>query len=93
MSDNKQRHHLYYPRRAFRKYDVAKRFRQLPCNSVYLTAQEHREIHAQRQASEMPTREQMLQKLDLCKDCKGNCVSHSERIDHILGLIDEALGE
>ena len=28
----------------------------------------------------------------LCKDCKGNCIPHSQRVDHILGLIDDALG-
>ena len=58
-----------------------------------VTEEEHKEIHAQRRASEMPTREQMLQKLDMCKDCKGNCVPHSERIDYIHGLIDDTLGE
>ena len=58
-----------------------------------VTEEEHKEIHAQRRASEMPTREQMLQKLDLCRGCKGACVSHSERIDYILGLIDDTLGE
>ena len=57
-----------------------------------VTDEEHREIHAQRRASEMPTREQMLQKLDLCKDCRGNCIPHSQRVNHILGLIDDALG-
>lgn len=68
-----QRHHLYWPKKAFRKSNVAWAFRQLKCNSVYVTAQEHREIHSQRRASEMPTREQMLQKLDLCKNCRGDC--------------------
>lgn len=85
-------HHLYFPKRDY-KSNIAKRFRELRCNKVMLTHEEHKEIHAQRRASEKPTREQMLQKLDLCKDCRGNCVSHSQRIDHILGIIDEALGE
>lgn len=88
-----ERHHIYWPRRAFRKSAIHWKFRQLPCHVVMLEHDVHKELHAKRKASEMPTREQMLQKLDLCKDCKGNCVSHSQRIDHILGLIDEALGE
>jgi len=88
-----ERHHLYWPRKKFRKSSTHWKFRQLPCHIVMVTTEEHKEIHAQRRASEMPTREQMLQKLDMCKDCKGNCVPHSERIDYILGLIDDTLGE
>lgn len=88
-----ERHHIYWPKRAFRKSDVAWRFRNLPCHIVSLTHEEHKEIHGQRQASDMPTREEMLQKLDMCRGCGGKCVSHKERIDHILGLIDDTLEE
>lgn len=88
-----ERHHLFWPRKKFRKSSTHWKFRQLPCHIVMVTTEEHKEIHAKRRASEMPTREQMLQKLDLCRDCKGNCVSHSQRIDYILGLIDDTLGE
>lgn len=67
-----QKHHIWWPRRAYRS-PVAKKFRNLKCNIVLVTAEEHRAIHAQRRASEMPSREQMLQKLDLCKNCRGDC--------------------
>ena len=93
MANGMERHHLYWPRKAFRASSVHWKFRNLKCNIVLLTHEEHLQVHSQRRESEMPTREQMLQKLHMCKDCKGNCVSHSQRIDHILGLIDEALGE
>lgn len=79
-----QKHYLYWPRRAFRKSSTHWKFRQLPCNIVLVTAEEHREIHAQRRASEMPTGEQMLQKLDLCKDCKGNCILHTHLVEQAL---------
>jgi hypothetical protein len=86
-----EKHHLYWPKRAFRKSSVAWRFRQLPCHIVMLTHEEHVEVHSQRRASDMPTRDEMLQKLDLCKDCKAQCVPHRQRIDYILNLIDEGL--
>lgn len=74
-----QKHHLYWPRRAFNKSNIAKQFRNLACNIVILTAEEHRAIHAQRRASDMPTREQMLQQLELCKDCRGDCNANHKR--------------
>jgi hypothetical protein len=67
-----QRHHLYWPRRAYQS-PIAKKFRNLKCNIVLLTPEEHKEIHAKRRVSEMPTREQMLQKIEQCKGCKGDC--------------------
>jgi len=65
-------HHIYYPRRDY-KTKTQKKFRELRCNKIYLDHETHVQIHRQRRASEMPTREQMLQRLDICKDCKGDC--------------------
>lgn len=70
-----QRHHKMWPRRAYRNNAVAWKFRNLACNVVLLTAQEHREIHAKYRQTPggMPEREVMLRQIDKCKDCKGGC--------------------
>lgn len=89
-----ERHHKMWPRRAYRISRVAWQFRNLPCNIVIITQEEHKEIHGQYRETPggMPSRDEMLEQLNKCKDCKGRCVPHSQRIDHILEVIDDALG-
>lgn len=76
-----ERHHIFWPRRAYRKSGLAWKFRNLKCHIVPLTHEEHLEIHHQRRASEMPSREEMLQKLELCKDCKGDCNARLREVE------------
>lgn len=89
-----ERHHLYWPRRKYRANRISWQFRQLPCNSVMISNAEHREIHAKDRETPggMPDRETMLRKVNECKDCDRKCISFSQRIDHILGIIDDVLG-
>lgn len=91
--ERKEKHHLWYPRKAYRKSKVAWAFRSLSCHIQMVTREQHVEIHRNSTPPKMPSEEEMHQKIDACKDCKGKCITHSERIDYILGLIDDTLGE
>jgi len=70
-----ERHHLYWPKKAYRRNRVAWKYRNLPCNIQVVTHKIHLAIHkASRETpGGMPSTDEMYQQVDKCKDCKGGC--------------------
>ena len=55
----KNRHHIWFPRRDY-KTDVERKFRNLPCNIVWIDEKIHRLLHQFTEVPKKPSREEML---------------------------------
>lgn len=73
--DKLQRHHLWWPRAAY-KTPVEKRFRQLPCHIIRISAAEHRlihKLHPNGSPGGKPHREAMLKAIQLHENGECTC--------------------
>lgn len=77
MTEKLQRHHLAWPRRDY-KTRIEKRFRQLPCMIVRLSAEAHRAIHKQYNATPggKPSKQFMLDTIRNHEEGRCKCQTH-----------------
>lgn len=68
-----ERHHIFWPRKAYRRSRVAWKFRNLPCQVIAISHKDHIEIHKTHRETPggMPSVDEMYRKIQQCLACGG----------------------